>query len=95
MNLIRIHQPGQDRFSEWQACVAELDWHIHCRRQSAVAAFAKAVWLELSAPTVVEAVEGLCRPFDPSLNQEALWDVWFEIVRQLNGHEDCNEQEAA
>jgi hypothetical protein len=95
MNLIRIHQPGQDRFSEWQACVAELDWHIHCRRQSAVAAFAKAVWLELSAPTVVEAVAGLCKQCDPALNVEDLWDVWFALVRQLNGCEDSNEEEAA
>ncbi|NDJ14631.1 MAG: hypothetical protein EBY17_26115 [Acidobacteriia bacterium] len=95
MNLIRIHHPHQNRFAEWQACVADLDWHVWNRSQSVAAAFAKAVWHDLAAPQAVEAVADLCLQHDPAFNGEMLWDVWFEIVRQLNGREDYCEMEAA
>lgn len=94
-NLIRIHRPDRNRLVDWQASLENMDWHVWNRPQSVAAAFAKAIWQDLPAPEAVEAVEILCRQLDPAVEKEALWDVWFEIVRQLNGQEDYCEMEAA
>ena len=95
MNLIHLHHPTPSRLDEWQTVLESLDWHQWNRPRSVSAAFAKAIWLDISAPQAVETVETLCRQFDPELEPQRLWDVWFETLRLLNNYNDEIELTAA
>jgi len=79
----------------WWESVAKLKWQKFTLRNSAAAAFAKALWLDLPAQDVVAAIEAHCRPHDPTLNAAVLWKIWSATESQLNGTTENQELEAA
>lgn len=89
------HSTTADSTELWLASHEKLNWQPWNLHNAINAAFAKAVWLGISAPFAVEAVEQLCEQHHQPLDSDKLWDAWFACVRQLNGYPDEAELEVA
>ena len=81
--------------SVWVASLEKLRWQPWAIHNSITAAFAKAVWLGVSAPYAVEIVQDLCAKHHQPLDSDKLWETWFACVRMLNGCPDEAELEVA
>lgn len=97
MNLITLVKtpPSPDPTELWLASHEKLNWQPWNLHNAINAAFAKAVWLGISAPYAVEVVQELCAKNHQPLNPDNLWVAWFECVRQLNGYPDEAELDVA
>lgn len=90
-----LHSPTADPIEVWRSSLEKLNWQPWALHNSITAAFAKAVWLYVSAPVAVEVVQEVCAKHHQPLANEALWEAWFACVRQLNGYPDEAELEVA
>ena len=90
-----LHSTTADSTERWLSSLEKLNWQPWAIHDSITAAFAKAVWLEVSAPVAVETVMEVCAKHHQPLADETVWEAWFACVRLLNGCPDEAELEVA
>lgn len=81
--------------SVWVASLEKLPWQPWAIHNSITAAFAKAVWIGVSATVAIEAVQEVCVKHHQPQDSDLLWEAWFACLRQLNGQPDEAELEVA